>query len=350
MNRQKSQYDRKKPFSVKIGKQASWKRWGILGFSVLLLLLAGWGYQMIGTTIDAQAYPPPGKLVEVGGYRLHIDCTGKGSPTVILDAGLGVSSLIWSRVQPEVARFTRVCSYDRAGLGWSDPGPTSQTSQQIVTALHTTLLTRAQVTGPFILVGHSFGGLNMRLYASEYRQDTAGLILVDAPDEGKPLAVSPVTHQVINICHALAQVGIMRLAGLINLYPDDLGTYDSSVLPMVKALMVLPKYFTATYEEQAGYAVSEAEVHAHRYSLGHLPLIVLTAGRSDFSDAVSLHQEQLWQNRLARFLSSNSKQVIASKSGHVIQFYQPELLVKAITQVLYVAQHGGNLSYLKRLV
>src|SRR6185437_3838481 len=127
-------------------------------------LLYGLSFQAIASAVDAAHYPAPGKLVDIGGYKLHINCTGTGSPTVILDAGLGGTSLDWSKVQPAVAHFTRVCSYDRAGYGWSESGPGLRTSQQIVKELHL-LLAHAQINGPYVLVGHSAGGLNMRLYA-----------------------------------------------------------------------------------------------------------------------------------------------------------------------------------------
>src|SRR5437868_14963164 len=140
---------------------------GIFSLSLVGLLLLGLLSQALASGLDASHYPPPGKLVDVGGYRLHINCTGTGSPTVILDAGLGGTSLDWSKIQPAVARFTRVCSYDRAGYGWSESGPGPRTSPQIVKELHL-LLVHAQVNGPYLLVGHSVGGLNMRLYAYRY--------------------------------------------------------------------------------------------------------------------------------------------------------------------------------------
>src|SRR5690242_14406475 len=143
-----------------------------LFLSGLLLngLLYGLSFQTIASAVDAAHYAAPGKLVDVGGYKLHINCTGTGSPTVILDAGLGGTSLDWSKVQPAVTRFTRVCSYDRAGYGWSESGRGLRTSQQIVTELHL-LLSRAKIEGPYVLVGHSAGGMNMRLYAYRYPAD-----------------------------------------------------------------------------------------------------------------------------------------------------------------------------------
>ena len=152
---------------------------GIFSLSLVGLLLLGLLSQALASAVDASHYLAPGKLVDIGGYRLHINCTGTGSPTVILDAGLGGTSLDWSKVQPAVAHFTRVCSYDRAGYGWSDTGPGPRTSQQIVKELHL-LLVHAQVSGPYILVGHSLGGLNMRQYAYRYPGEVAEMVLLNA--------------------------------------------------------------------------------------------------------------------------------------------------------------------------
>jgi pimeloyl-ACP methyl ester carboxylesterase len=125
-----------------------------------------------------RAIPPPGTLVDIGGFRLHLHCTGNGSPTIVLDAALGASSLSWSLVQPELARLSRVCSYDRGGFGWSDPGPMPRTADRIAEELHT-LLERARVPPPYVLVGHSFGGLVALIFARRFRSVISGLVLVD---------------------------------------------------------------------------------------------------------------------------------------------------------------------------
>ena len=132
--------------------------------------------------MPVQTYPPLGQLVDVGGYRLHIVCIGEGSPTVVLEAGLIGLVLAWSLVQPNISHFTRVCAYDRAGYGWSDPNPTEipPTSQRLIHELHTLLL-NTSVEGPYILVAHSFGGLNARLFAHEYPHETAGLVWLIQP-------------------------------------------------------------------------------------------------------------------------------------------------------------------------
>lgn len=152
-----------------------WLVWStrlLLGLLVSLMVLAGIGgtYQAIATARDQRTFPLPGKLVDVGGYRLHIHCTGQAladNPTVILLDGLPSMSAIWANVQSDVAQITRVCAYDRAGGGWSDPGPKPRDAQQIAGELHT-LLAQAEIAGPYVLVGHSFGGLYARMYAGLY--------------------------------------------------------------------------------------------------------------------------------------------------------------------------------------
>ena len=151
---------------------------GILAV-LLILLLAGAIYESLAEAADAKAYPPPGQMVDVGGYRLHINCTGSGSPTVVIDAGWGDSSAGWGWVQPEVAKTTRICTYDRAGMGWSEASPQPRTAREFAKELHT-LLAKANEPGPYVLVGHSLGGYTVRVYAHDYPAEVAGLVLIDA--------------------------------------------------------------------------------------------------------------------------------------------------------------------------
>ena len=151
--------------------------WMILG--LLALAVMGAIYQAIATEIDQRTYPPPGQMVDVGTHSLHINCVGQGSPTVILDAAnLGMSAH-WVRVQQQLAQTTRVCAYDRAGMGWSGPGPEPRDARQISSELHT-LLKGADTEGPYVLVGHSYGGLYARMYAARYPNHVAGVALVDS--------------------------------------------------------------------------------------------------------------------------------------------------------------------------
>src|SRR5918999_4922547 len=153
----------------------------LLGLVVALLVLAVAGaiYQAIATELAERAYPPPGDMVDVGGYSLHINCVGQGSPTVVLDAALGAMSADWVLVQREVSDTTRVCAYDRAGMGWSEMGPEPRDAKQISSELHT-LLTKAGIEGPYVLVGHSFGGMYMQTFAARYPEEVAGVALVDS--------------------------------------------------------------------------------------------------------------------------------------------------------------------------
>ena len=158
----------------------------LLGLLALLVVLAvaGMMYENISEARDRRFNPMAGRLFDVGGYKMHIDCTGEGSPTVILESGLGDSYISWRRVQPRIAKFTRVCSYDRAGLGYSESSSQPRTSKVIAGELHA-LLRAAGVAPPYVLVGHSMGGYDVRLYASLYRNEVAGMVLVDAshPDQ-----------------------------------------------------------------------------------------------------------------------------------------------------------------------
>src|ERR687897_2419342 len=159
----------------------------LVGFvgALLALAVAGAIYQAIATQLAERAYPPPGEMVDVGGYSLHIDCVGQGGPTVVLDAGSGGFSAQWVRVQRQVSGTTRVCAYDRAGMGWSEMGPDPRDAKQISSELHT-LLSKAGIDGPHVLVGHSFGGLYMQTYAARYPDEVAGVALVDSsadPDQ-----------------------------------------------------------------------------------------------------------------------------------------------------------------------
>ena len=150
---------------------------------IVVLGLVGAVYESAAEAADARAYPAPGQLVDVGGYRLHINCTGIGSPTVVIDAGWGDWSGGWSRVQPEAAKTTRVCTYDRAGMGYSEAGPLPRTAEQFAKELHI-LLQHAAIPGPYVLVGHSMGGAPVRVFAHTYAADVAGVVLIESMNPG----------------------------------------------------------------------------------------------------------------------------------------------------------------------
>src|SRR6266487_2016894 len=205
----------------RVGKRVlRWAGRGLAALFVLIaiLALAGASYEAIAAAGDARRYPPPSQLIDIGGYRLHIQCVGTGSPTVVLDAGLSGSSLDWRLVQPELGRSTRVCAYDPAGLGWSPPRPQPRTPRQIADELHT-LLTNAGIAGPYVLVGHSLGGKNVRLFALSHPNQVAGMVLVEARGEYVDANTSPAEVQAFQQATA-AQASQYRLArglGLVRL-------------------------------------------------------------------------------------------------------------------------------------
>jgi pimeloyl-ACP methyl ester carboxylesterase len=293
---------------------------------VLGLVLVGGVYEARAEAADALAYPAPGQLVDVGGYRLHINCTGTGSPTVVVDAGLGDWSTMWGYVQTDVAKTTRICTYDRAGLGWSEPGPLPRDARQFAKELHT-LLQNADIAGPYVLVGHSMGGLTIRVFAHEYPSEVAGIVLVDSmspaqftafPADAMSQPVSP-THA-FSVTSALARIGVTRLliTPAADHPPDELER-------AYYALSVSPQFFQAFDDEMQGMARGGVQAGAVD-NFGDTPLIVLTAGQN-----LMPNWEQ-WQTELLQ-LSSNSQQLFAD-SDHNIHFLQPDAAVGAIVKMV----------------
>lgn len=294
---------------------------------------------------DALRHSPPGKLVDIGGRRLHIYCTGTGSPTVVMDAGGGGSSLDWSWVQPEVAKFTRVCTYDRAGFGWSDPGPLPRTSARIVQELHQLLL-NAGIAPPFVLVGHSLGGMNVRLYASQFPHEVVGLVLVDAAHE-KAYAQFPAQYQkllaaqlrMLRLGWLTAHVGLPRLLKK----PMSASKLPPNIQPMADALGFRPKAYRAALDEALSLAESVAQLHTATFTLRDMPLVVLTAQISREGlpgDFPVVEMNRIWmeaQTTLAN-LSSNSRHIIAQNSGHFIHIDRPELVIEAVRHVVEQAR------------
>lgn len=330
---------------------------GSIGILVILLAGAGAGavYEAIATARDMCKYPPPGKLVDVGGYRLHIYCTGEhpreGSPTVVMDFGLGGWSSAWRLVQAEVAKFTQVCTYDRAGYAWSDPGPRPRTSQQIVQELRT-LLTNAGVEGPYVLVGHSFSGLSARLFASQYPKTVVGMVLVDAINENMYSRPFPEFQKIMagnlrmfRVLSMTSQLGILRLFMQLvgtNAAPDFVRKLPSELQPMILAKF-LGKTFGTAAAETASMKKSSAQVSAIG-SLNDMPLMVLSHGIPDmFSDLPAKEAEQAeqtWQKLQVELasLSLKSTLIIAEKSGHFVQVDQPNLVIDVIRQAVEKAR------------
>jgi pimeloyl-ACP methyl ester carboxylesterase len=317
----------------------------VIGIVALVAIGAIW--QAIATEIDKRNYPAPGQLVDVGGYSLHLYCVGEntdGRPTVILEPGLGATSSAWAWIQPTVAKTTRVCAYDRAGLGWSDPSPAPRDAQHIATELHT-LLQNAQIPGPYVLVGWSYGGLYVRAYANQYRDEVAGLVLLDSssPEQctstpgGQAQCAS--YARIYSIAPALARLGVMRVMGLLQ---------PASGLPAPQGEALLAAFSaTKDWDAQSAEFLASSATNTHvlsSESLGDLPLFVLTA--TDHGTPPDL--EQLWQGWQAGFtaLSTNSVQQILTGATHgslVFDTTDAKVSVEAILQVVEAARTGAAL-------
>jgi pimeloyl-ACP methyl ester carboxylesterase len=312
----------------------------VLGVVILALVTLGAG--AVAKSNLAKENPAPGQLVDVGGYKLHINCTGEGSPAVILEAGFVESSSSWLFIQPEVAKTTRVCSYDRAGYGWSEASPHPRTASRRADELHT-LLVNAGVQGPYVLVGHSLGGMLVRMYAHTYPEDVAGIVLVDSVHEEQferlPGQKSFIPDQVrqFRMLGALSSTGFMALApqAIPNQeFPDD-------VFNQYKVVWAIGGHLATAAAELNAMLESTAEVRALNItSFGSLPLSVLSAGiyhpSPALSDAENQQYDLEWQalqSELAA-LSSNSTHTIAEQSGHHIQFDQPDLVINTILEMV----------------
>ena len=297
---------------------------GLLGLFILALV-AGATYQWVATRNELASTPPPGQLVDVGGHRLHLWCTGAGTPAVILEAGLGGSSAGWGFVQPDVARFTRVCSYDRAGMGYSDPGPSPRTARRIADEL-AELIDRSGIGVPVVLVAASSGGFDVRVFASDYTDRVAGLILIDASHEDQ-------THEVPRLAPwvpLLSSFGILRLLGV------SFGGDPARLAPSVQRFARATRFRAAGYQAAADEIIhireSASQVRTSRRKLS-IPVVVVTGALGADATWRQLQRDQVT-------LSEHGCQIIAEESGHVVQIDQPQIVVDAIRTVIDATRLG----------
>src|SRR5215210_780804 len=293
----------------------SWIRRGLVWTIAVLLTLAVIGaiYQVIATQIDQRTYLPPGEMVDVNGHLMHINCVGRGSPTVILEAAnLGMSAH-WVRVQQQLARTTRVCAYDRAGMGWSEAGPEPRDARQISSELHT-LLKSVDAEGPYVLVGHSYGGLYARMYAARYPNQVAGVALVDSShpeqftrsEEGR--AMYEQTRRMGAFVPWLTRLGVIRLTNFYPAHPD----LPAKQRAQIEAFNSSTQQVATTVEEFSATPQTNSQVRSMG-SLGDKPLAVITASKQS-SDWLEM------QDELAA-LSTNSIHPVVERATHESLLY-----------------------------
>ena len=355
--------------------RSRWMRRVLTGSALAFLLAAalGFTYEQNGRRQDSHHRFRIGRSIDIGGRSLNIDCSGSGSPAVILESGGGgYGGYGWRVVQSEVANFTRVCWYDRAGEGWSDPAPTARNSATIVQDLHE-LLQHAPVAGPYVLVGHSIGGEYARIFTAKFPSDVAGLVLVDSthPDQREPpMMVSPINRVPTLarrlLCSALPLIGrfgvIRILMRNVPVYvPPQFNSEQST------AALALRNQRVKAFETEAAQGCAATEGGAlkpdkgsgdpevdqaarNAGTLGDRPLVVLTAGRYWKPNDPSVAQEvaqfhETWvhqlQPELAR-LSTAGKQIIVESSDHGIPEEAPGVVVTAVHEVVIEVRKRQN--------
>jgi len=341
----------------------------VVACALLLLMCAGAGYQAYEDHAVPKRYPLPGRMVDVGGYRLRIDCMGTAKPTVVptvvIDGGIGTATMGWTVVQREVAQSNRVCVYDRAGYFASDAGPQPRTSEQMARELHT-LLANAGERGPFVLVGHSFGAYTVRVYHALYPSEVAGVVMVDGSQEDGETTLKSLlpAHRVHTLEREqrllLASEPVTARLGLLRLITKPSGTASDWKLfpPGMKEQAAAWMWRTPfdDVEAQEFARLDESGEQARRSgTLGDLPLVVITARQPWLGPPVTpedvpavLAFQKIWVNdlqmRLVR-LSTNGRQVIAEKSNHGIEFLEPDVVVQAIQGV--AAESSGVTAHSK---
>ena len=301
--------------------------------AILLALVTGAIYQQLATARDLAGSPPPGEFVDIGEHRLHIWCVGSGSPTVVLDSGLGGTAADWAYVQPSVAEFVRVCSYDRAGVGYSDPSSEPRTSGQIANELYE-LLVEGDIALPVVLVGASYGGFNVRLVAAEHPAVAAGLVLVDASHEETPERLAAVgaprnTPAYARLVPLIIPFGILRLLGVPSGLPASV--LPDEVRPYVNAVRFRTSAYQAAADELLNMDESMRQVRESRQQTT-IPLVVVSAGLVACDSQLAEVRRQMQRDHVK--LSSRSCHLIAQESGHVVWLDQPPIIVDAIKAVL----------------
>lgn len=327
-------------------------------FQFIILLTAMNSLQIIGQTTDSFDVKPAGKLVNVGGYNLHIICTRSGKPAVILISGSAAFSFDWTLVQEKLSKYSQICSYDRPGLAWSDPGPAPRSLSQDVYELHN-LLEAAGIKPPYIMAGHSLGGIIARKFAKEYPDEVSGIVLIDATSENAILNVkgkiervrlsasaekkiAPPKEKVDSLTKVPSMEEIKELWSMIG-EPGISSPYNMLPEHIQKVRLwaqSLPKYYIADNYEFLPEEFSQMYSDSLSYKLGNKPLIVICSVKNEYPEELgknvtdSLMTDKIQNQYKLSELSNITKLIETKKSGHEIHLSEPELVVDAILQVI----------------
>jgi pimeloyl-ACP methyl ester carboxylesterase len=319
----------------------------LLGVGLLLVALvaAGAGYQWLESRADRERFPPPGRLVDVNGLEIHLDCRGSGRPVVILEAGLTSGSSTWGRVHDAMSRTTEVCAYDRPGMDWSEPMGRPAEPGEVAGRLHA-LIEAAAIDGPYVLLGMSAGGVYVREYFRRFPGDVVGMVLVDSSHEQQrgrlPPAGNPADmERLVTLCRWLQPIGVVRWLRSFDALVNQ-PAVPEGLRPLLLANLNQTHHCAAMQDEITSFTAELMDADPPT-SLGDLPLMVLSQGNeplgseaSGVTDQEASAQRAVWdelQEELAA-LSSRGQRLIAERSGHVIQLEQPELVIDAVAALV----------------
>ncbi|WP_394223273.1 alpha/beta fold hydrolase [Alteromonas gracilis] len=293
----------------------------ILSASLLVFLLFGFVYQSYSSYVDSDSFEKTGEMIDVGGYSLYIEDRGTERVTVVFDSGMGDDLSVWNKVAGEVSKFSRVITYDRAGLGWSDESPKERDSKIIVAELHS-VLEEKDITGPIILVGHSFGGVNMQRFALTYPEDVAALVLIDSAHEdqiNKMPKANFLQKYLFKLGMWAAPFGIPRL-------------YLSSTNPEEKAKKSTTKHQYTSLDEAEYFPKSLSELSELTPNYGDLPLVVIARNKASSEIKNTKTRDLVWatlqENIAAR--STNSTIIFSGERQYSIHKTQPDIVIEAI--------------------
>jgi pimeloyl-ACP methyl ester carboxylesterase len=331
-------------------KHRVWRilRWTTAGLAALIIILAIGGalWNGVATLYYRHRYPAPGNMYTVNGHRMHLYCTGTGSPTLVLESGLGDDWTVWAKVQPTLSKTTQVCSYDRSGMGWSDELATDHDANTFAEQLHA-LLQAAGIRKPIILMGHSIAGIYIRAYAARYPNDMAGLIFVDAssPYQDSRLPPTKIPLPSFTLQKWETVFGVARARGDCSQVVPGLEFERGAIYASNCTISGID----STIAEIDTFNRSSDEIE-HTGPFGHLPILVFTSDNTimDQQEAIIWTPEnvkkadQIWQGMQEdlKHLSSNGRRIIAKGSGHYVEVDRADLINREVPVFIQQVRSG----------